>query len=287
MVARRLMPATTALLSSLLLAVPLVAPEAHGQGPDRQAPHLEVQADWVVGAQVGRSNQPGQECAPDIYTDIPYRVSWTARDPSGIRGYNIWELSRGGPPAVLYDWWSNYGGPHDTAFRATATDNHGDCGGGSQVKAGWAVTAYDMAGNARYEEAQVSPYVVQEDGTTASFMIGAPTIARSHGWEPALCTCVSGGRLIHTSTKGATVTITIEDMSRIALIMTKAPQRGEVRISVDGVAVATVDSQAGETRRRVVVWSRSLGPGEHVVEVVNRATPGRARVDVDALIVQH
>ena len=39
------------------------------------------------------------------------------------------------------------------------------------------------------------------------------------------------------------------------------------------------------TSDQVVVWQGTLSTGNHIVKVVNLATPGRSRIDLDAVVV--
>ncbi len=52
---------------------------------------------------------------------------------------------------------------------------------------------------------------------------------------------------------------------------------------VDGVLRKTVDTHATTTRHRVVVWQGLFRSGQHTLRVVNRATAGHPRIDLDTL----
>jgi hypothetical protein len=68
------------------------------------------------------------------------------------------------------------------------------------------------------------------------------------------------------------------------LMMATGPARGRADIYLDGVRRATIDTYAPTNGNRVYVWdSGSLSKGSHVIKVVNRATPGRPRIDINAM----
>ena len=67
--------------------------------------------------------------------------------------------------------------------------------------------------------------------------------------------------------------------------MEKVADRGRADVFVDGVKKATVDTHATSTRHRVVVWQGLYTRGTHTLRVVNRATPGHPRIDLDTLLL--
>ena len=71
----------------------------------------------------------------------------------------------------------------------------------------------------------------------------------------------------------------------VALVMEKASNRGQAKILVDGVLRTTIDTYAATPRHRSVVWAARLTRVRHTVSVVNVGTPGRPRIDVDAVMV--
>jgi hypothetical protein len=66
----------------------------------------------------------------------------------------------------------------------------------------------------------------------------------------------------------------------------KGRDRGAASILLDGKAAATVDGKASApTVRRIVYVKLFTGTGRHEIEIKSLGTPGRPRVDVDALLV--
>ena len=45
-----------------------------------------------------------------------------------------------------------------------------------------------------------------------------------------------------------------------------------------------MDTYARSTRHRVLVWEGLFPPGPHTLRVVNLATPGHPRIDLDAVL---
>lgn len=69
--------------------------------------------------------------------------------------------------------------------------------------------------------------------------------------------------------------------------MPKNTNRGQVSISVDGGTATIVDTYAASAQNRVLVWQVEFpSTSAHQVVVTNKATAGRGRVDVDAVVVQ-
>jgi hypothetical protein len=66
--------------------------------------------------------------------------------------------------------------------------------------------------------------------------------------------------------------------------MPKSANRGSASVVVDGKAVATVNTHSVTTVNRVVVWQKWMPAGIHSIKVVNLATPGHPRVDIDAFL---
>ena len=83
------------------------------------------------------------------------------------------------------------------------------------------------------------------------------------------------------------MTFDVTGARRLALVMPKNTNRGQVSISVDGAAPVVVDTYAAGPQNRVLVWQVQFpSTAAHKVVVTNKATTGRPRVDVDAVVVQ-
>ncbi len=71
----------------------------------------------------------------------------------------------------------------------------------------------------------------------------------------------------------------------VAVVVERAADRGEVDVYVDGTKRARVDTGAATTAHRMIVWESLLAPGSHTLRLVAVGTPGRPRVDLDALLL--
>jgi len=71
----------------------------------------------------------------------------------------------------------------------------------------------------------------------------------------------------------------------VSWIASRGPTRGQARVYIDGRLVATIDLHASSLQHRRTVYRKSwANPGNHRIEIVVVGTPGRPRVDVDALV---
>lgn len=105
-----------------------------------------------------------------------------------------------------------------------------------------------------------------------------------HGtWTTSMCRCFSFGTTHYSTTAGdsAKVTVFSNPGEGFALVMEKAANRGSATVYLDGVRRATVNTHSVVTRHTQTVWSANLTAGTHTITVVNRATPGHPRIDLD------
>ena len=169
-------------------------------------------------------------------------------------------------------------------FVATTTDYDDQEGGGSFKTMGWDVVARDCAGNTTTAFTSARPVVTQEDGWTYGY--AGVTLTYSGAWATSTCACWSADRTRKTSQAGAAVEISRDwvEGQPIGLVMEKAPNRGKVRIYVDGVLAKTVDTRSATAVHRSVVWAARMHAGVHVVRLVNAGTAGRPRIDLDAVL---
>jgi hypothetical protein len=112
-------------------------------------------------------------------------------------------------------------------------------------------------------------------------------------WATSAANAFSGGTTQKTTQSGAAATVHIDTYPYgykvdygLGLVMAKAPDRGKAAVFLDGVRVATVDTYAASKVNRTVVWRSALaGNTVHTLKVVNLATSGRPRIDVDAFVL--
>jgi hypothetical protein len=117
-----------------------------------------------------------------------------------------------------------------------------------------------------------------------------PAMHYSRGWSVSHCSCFSDATTHRTSDKNASVsfqTAAPYDHSgvAVALVMPKAKNRGSAAVYVDGVRRATVNTYSKQAINRTIVYQVVLsGWARHTVKIVNLATHGHPRIDVDATI---
>ena len=110
-------------------------------------------------------------------------------------------------------------------------------------------------------------------------------LSRTGTWRTYRSSLMSGGSSIYSSTARSSVLRSFTGRS-VALVAPRGPGRGLASIWVDGAKVATIDLRSSTLSPRVIVFARSWpGAGRHSIRIVVAGTPGRPRVDVDALIV--
>lgn len=236
---------------------------------------LPAYATFVVGSQL--SDTPDEDSYAG--STMLQKVGWKATDSgSGICGYSVTVEYAGMEPDILY------ADTTQTSLTYTTTDYDDQFGGGSFKVEGFGVTAEDCAGNTTQKFVEARPVVTQEDGWT----FGYPGVALTYSgtWTGSSCACWSADRARATSAKGAAVAITknFPKGDTIALVMEKAPNRGAFTVYVDGVRKATVNTYSKTVRHRTVVWVYRMPGGVHTVTLVNKATKGHPRIDLDAVL---
>jgi hypothetical protein len=140
------------------------------------------------------------------------------------------------------------------------------------------VRARDRAGNVGGWQAGPAlwPALVQQ---------GSGALTYREAWRVVTHPGYSGGTTASTSVGGAVARYAFTGRS-IAWVTTGGPDRGAVRIYVDGDYVATVDTRARSSIARFVAFSRTWSRvGTHTIRLVAVGTTSRPRVDLDAFEV--
>jgi hypothetical protein len=214
-------------------------------------------------------------------TTLPYSLTWSARDPSGVREFRLWQYKESltSPGA-----WSEFVIPSGAGvtpnwiirnINLPLTPGHG-------YK--YAVRAVDFAGNTSnwvygqyfwvdgYDETNSPPgYAVNYTGTWS-----APTFSGNH-FE---------GATRRTNVAGSEASLT-HSGSYVAWIGTLDPSGGNADVYLDGTKVKTVSLNAASSHRRILFSKRYQCPpgqcGSHTITI--RATGG-GYVDLDAFVVE-
>jgi hypothetical protein len=169
-----------------------------------------------------------------------------------------------------------------------AGDYVDDFGGGSGHVDGFTVTARDCSLNATTKQiTDMALLVIQENGVAATAYAWEQPMGYTGAWGRAHCTCFLAAHTAFTSAAGAraTFTRTYARGDQVALVMATGPGRGAASIRIDGSWVTNVDTYAASNTNRVVVFQRRMSAGTHTISIVNHATPGRPRIDLDAVLI--
>lgn len=268
-ITRRVIATVTVIAASLSGLLLTQAAQAAG---DTTGPTLSVNqvSSYVLGQQTGDPFVDGGDL---WFADQgAYRsFAWTSTDPSGSCRYTVDESH--GPEGWTYGAVNTP--THSTSgkytFFADEYENSDDL---DRIR----INAYDCAGNLT-RVTRVTSYVHME-------LDVGPSVPS--GWTRTSCTCAIGDSMLRTSTKNAALSTMVNGggtSKHVALIMAKGPGRGKAAIYFDGAYVTTVDTNATANTNRVVMWDKGLlGTANHTIKVVNLATAGRPRIDIDAYL---
>lgn len=202
-------------------------------------------------------------------TAVPVTLSWTGADEAGGSGIGHYEIQRRLNGGAWADVTTAAAGP---TFATTAPS-------GGTVE--YRVIAFDKAGNRSDPPSAwpvLRPALVQQTSKAITYR---------GTWSRASSSKFSGGSARYAKASGASARYTFTGRG-IALLTTRAPSRGKVRIYLDGATrpVATVDLWSTTTTYRVQAWARTWATsGRHTIKIVCAGTAGRPRVDLDAFSV--
>jgi hypothetical protein len=206
----------------------------------------------------------------DASATVPISVTFAASDPSGVCSYSLSESTDGGAfqPVTL----------------ATPTTTGTTRFLAAQHRYVERLVATDCAGN-------------QTTVTLPSFRVQLPSetvkaITYTGTWTISKQTGAVGGQTKSTTAKGASATYTASG-TNYALVASKGPKQGAIKIYVDGSLKTTIDLGASTLTPRTVVWRQGFFTSTppypiaktHVIKIMNVATSGRARFDLDAFAV--
>jgi subtilisin family serine protease len=139
----------------------------------------------------------------------------------------------------------------------------------------FALSATDTLGN---RSATVTSPVI----TTSQHSEASSLVRYSRGWGRRSNAAALGGATMTTTRAGATTVIGFTGRA-LALVATRGPGRGAVRVYVDGVLKTTIDLERATTVHRTVVYSTWwTAPATHEIRLV---TVDAGRVDVDGWVV--
>jgi len=218
---------------------------------------------------VGNSGPRGAIVSPWVSTKIsktpPLKVRWSATDVSGVDSYDVmfrpanspeWSYWKQGTKAT-YGYFKGAAG-RTYKFKVRAKDKAGHMGLWSKVRK--TLVPYN-------EGAQI----MRKSGFN-----GLYKNSRSRFYK---------GTVRYSVTKGNEIIYKFHG-NIVRLISTRASNRSKEKIYIDGKWRKTIDTRSSKFKPRQIVFSALWDkPGTHYIKIVNLATPGRPRFDIDGLAV--
>ena len=253
--------------------------------PDSTPPVIATNANagFVVGSVVSAADYTVEDPGTNSTRVLQY-LKWAVTDNGG--SICDFQLNSHG------DDWENTllssEGYRTTPWSSTANvwndDYDGQWGAGEDATTGFSMQATDCSGNSIKLVVWNKPVILQDDNYAFGDSVGQ--IAYAGKWRVVNCTCATGGTMRKTSAKGASFTYSDywNRDDHLGLVMAKGPRRGAAVVYIDGVKRATIHTHAPIKQNRVIVYDKWMPKGTHTVRVVNRATSGHPRIDLDAVI---
>jgi hypothetical protein len=196
----------------------------------------------------------------------PVRSTWSATDDKGVQGYSLQRQVSGGSwatvdLAAITDVTITQSLTLGTAYRYRMRANDGN--------GNYSAWMYGPTVNATRTEQSSTAVKYSGTWTTVS------TTASS----------ASGSSLRYTTSKGAYAYFTFTGSS-IAWVAPRSTNRGYADVYIDGVLKGSVNLYATSYQAQRIVYAFNWASnGTHTIKVVNRATSGRPRIDIDAFVV--
>jgi spore germination protein YaaH len=193
-------------------------------------------------------------------------LTWSASDVggAGVRDYDVRRSVDGGAWADL---------AIDTTSRSMVvalTPGH---------EYRFEVRARDRAGNVgAWAAGSTIPVLLRQNESTA--------IDYSGTWKLVAASGYSGGTVRYATAAGATARYSFSGRS-VALVLSRRPDGGKVKVYLDGSYVTTINTAAASTAYRQVMFAHSWpSAGTHSLRlVVVGGTTGHARIDLDAIVL--
>ena len=249
----------------LELATDSVADAAGNVGPATQVTAATVTIDRSAPSTSALIGPPHAGMALEG-SSVPLALSWYGADDPGGSGVARYELER----SVNSGPWASVStvitirtasvlvaSSGTTRYRVRAVD-------AADNKGGWAYTE-----TLSLRLTQQSSSAVNYGGT----------------WTKTSSSKYSGGSVKYAKVAGRSAMYTFTGRS-IALVTTRAPSRGKVKVYINGVYQGKVDLYRSSTQYRVLAWQKKWSTtGTRTIKLVVVGTSGRPRVDLDAFVV--
>lgn len=193
----------------------------------------------------------------------PIKTSWSATDAKGVKGYTLQrQVGTGSWTTVSL-----------SSITTVSLSQSLTLGTSYQYR----MRAYDANGN-------TSAWAYGPTFSGARTQQTSTSVKFSSGWSTSYPSSASGGSVKYTKKKGASVSYTFTGAS-IAWVSPKGPARGSADVYIDGVFKATVSLYSSSYQAQRIVYAYNWSSnGTHTIKIVNRATSGHPRIDVDAFV---
>jgi hypothetical protein len=158
-------------------------------------------------------------------------------------------------------------------------------GSGETNHALWSLSsrAYVTKIMAIYKATTTAPTETSKAISVVHIGQSAPAVAYNGTWKTARFSAYTGGKVKYSVSRGASATVTFTGRS-IAWVGPVGPTRGRARVSIDGVAVGTVDLRRSSFRARATIFRKGWAvAGQHTltITVISSGRP----VAIDEFIV--
>jgi len=199
--------------------------------------------------------------ASDVSKVSAVTIKWGGTDSggSGVAGYDV-EYKIGSSGA--WKSWKSATGATSALFGSSAGNTYY-----------FRARTIDRAGNKGAFSAAKSVVIPRDQGA----------MKFSKGWSTKKGTSLWKGSAKYTSRKGASASFKYTGKD-VYLLVTKSANRGRFRVYVNGTYVRTIDTRSSTYKARQMVLVKSYSSSKtRTVKIVNSATRGRARIDIDGL----
>jgi hypothetical protein len=190
-------------------------------------------------------------------------VTWTATDAgSGVATYDVARSVDGAAFAVVAS------GVTTASLNQSVTSGH---------HYRFEVRTHDRAGNvgAWVAGPTLAPALVQQTSSAITW---------TSGWATYTSTSYSGGTARTAVGTGSSASYAFTGRG-IAVLMSRDPTYGQVKLYLDGTYLGTVDTMATTHGDRYVIYAKAVTAGSHTFKLVVVGTSGRPRVVLDGFEV--
>ena len=195
---------------------------------------------------------------------VPVTVSWSGSDNTGVSAYDFFASTNGGA-------WTQQTLPNANATSITYSLTPGN-------SYRFAVRSRDAAGN-------VSPWMYGSTFTVGDYQETSSAFNYNGSWNTYGWSLADAGQLALSNTANDWFSFTFTG-SNVAWVGTKAANRGEAYVWLDGNYVGTADEYAASTAAKsLIVVGNWDTVAQHTITVQVVGTSGRPDVDVDSFVV--